>query len=59
MENLVDLRRLNRSVLEQAGVPQNQIHQVGPCELREDDFFSYRRERAGTGRQISFIGWLP
>ena len=56
----VDLRRLNRAILEQAGVPSRQIHQVGACtSCAKDDFFSYRREGKETGRQISFIGWQP
>jgi polyphenol oxidase len=54
----LDLRGLNRSILEKAGVPSDQIHQLGPCtSCAKDDFFSYRRERADTGRQVSFIGW--
>ena len=56
----LDLRSLNRAILERAGVPPDQIHQVGPCtSCAKDDFFSYRRERKETGRQISFIGWKP
>jgi polyphenol oxidase len=52
------LRRLNRAILEQAGVPSQQIYQVGPCtSCAPDEFFSYRREKKETGRQISFIGW--
>ena len=54
----LDLRRLNRAILEQAGVPSRQIFVVGPCtSCAAEDFFSYRRERKETGRQISFIGW--
>jgi hypothetical protein len=57
-KSFVDLSRLNRAILEDAGVPAGQIHQVGPCtSCAKDDFFSYRRERKETGRQISFIGW--
>lgn len=56
----LDLRQLNRSVLSQAGIPETNIFQIGPCtSCSPDDFFSYRRERSETGRQISFIGWLP
>jgi polyphenol oxidase len=52
------LRRLNRAILEQAGVRSKQIYQVGPCtSCAPDEFFSYRREKKETGRQISFIGW--
>ena len=54
----LDLRGLNRGILEQTGVPPDQIHQVGPCtSCAKDDFFSYRREGTPIGRQISFIGW--
>jgi len=57
-KSFVDLRRLNRAILEGAGVPAQRIFQLGPCtSCAKDDFFSYRRERAETGRQISFIGW--
>jgi YfiH family protein len=56
----VDLRRLNQKILERAGVPSNQIYLVGPCTAcAADDFFSYRRAGSETGRQISFVGWLP
>ena len=52
------LRSLNQAVLQRAGVPESQIFQIGPCtSCAADEFFSYRRERKETGRQISFIGW--
>ena len=57
-KSFVDLRRLNRGILESAGVPAQQISQIGPCTCcAPDEFFSYRREKKATGRQISFIGW--
>jgi len=57
-KTFLDLRHLNRLTLEQAGVPSQQIFDVGPCtSCAAEDFFSYRRERKETGRQISFIGW--
>ena len=57
-KTFVDLRALNRAILEDAGVPAGRIYQLGPCtSCAKDDFFSYRRERQETGRQISFIGW--
>jgi polyphenol oxidase len=57
-KTFVDLRRLNRLTLEQCGVRTKQIFDVGPCtSCATEDFFSYRRERKQTGRQISFIGW--
>lgn len=59
-KHFVDLRSLNRNVLEQAGIPSAAIFEIGPCtSCAADEFFSYRRERAETGRQLSFIGWLP
>jgi YfiH family protein len=55
----LDLKRLNRLLLEEAGVPSGQIVSVGPCtSCAADDFFSYRREKSETGRQLSFIGWM-
>lgn len=57
-KSFVDLRRLNRGVIESTGVPRRQISEIGPCTCcAADEFFSYRRERQETGRQISFIGW--
>jgi hypothetical protein len=59
-KRFVDLKRLNRSILEKAGVFPTRIFEIGPCtSCAADEFFSYRRERAETGRQLSFIGWLP
>jgi purine-nucleoside/S-methyl-5'-thioadenosine phosphorylase / adenosine deaminase len=56
----LDLRRLNRAIIEQAGVPTTKIFSIGPCtSCTPDEFFSYRRERKETGRQISFIGFQP
>jgi YfiH family protein len=55
----LDLRELNRLQLEEAGVPAQQVSQLGPCtSCAIEDFFSYRREGRETGRQMSFIGWL-
>ena len=56
-KEFLDLRELNRGILEDAGVPPAQISLVGPCTAcATEDFFSYRRERKETGRQLSFIG---
>lgn len=55
----LNLTLLNRLLLEEAGVPPAQIFPLGPCtSCVEEDFFSYRRERRETGRQLSFIGYL-
>lgn len=57
-KSFVDLRSLNRAILESAGVPSKQLFQIGPCtSCASDEFFSYRRARKETGRQISFVGW--
>lgn len=54
----LDLRALNGAILEGAGVPSNQIFEVGPCtSCSGEQFYSYRRARGETGRQMSFIGW--
>lgn len=55
----VDLRCLNRAMLNSAGVRSEKIFTVGPCtSCARDDFYSYRRERSETGRQMSVVGWL-
>lgn len=57
-KTFVDLKGLNAAILQSAGVPMEQIHQLGPCtSCTPSEFYSYRRERKETGRQISFIGW--
>jgi len=57
--HFLDLRGLNSLLLQEAGVPYAQIFDVGPCtSCAAGDFFSYRREKKETGRQIGFIGWL-
>jgi YfiH family protein len=58
-KRFLDLRALNRLILEDAGVSPAQIFEVGPCtSCAVEDFFSYRHEKKETGRQISFIGWV-
>lgn len=59
-KSFVNLSRLNRDIVRAAGVPGKQLFQVSPCTAcAPDQFFSYRRARGETGRQISFIGWQP
>lgn len=58
-KSYLDLRQLNRLILEKAGVAPGKLSEVGPCtSCAAGDFFSYRRERGETGRQISLIGSL-
>jgi YfiH family protein len=57
-KGMIDLRGLNARQLAEAGVPETQIAQVGPCTVcAAVDFHSYRREGAKAGRQISFVGF--
>ena len=60
----LNLRKLNRALLVDAGVPDQQISSVGPCTAcTPNEFFSHRRETKRqiprTGRQMSLIGWSP
>jgi YfiH family protein len=53
----LDLRAANRSQLRVAGLRAASIHLAPWCTFCEPDlFFSYRREGADTGRQLSLIG---
>jgi YfiH family protein len=54
----LDLRRLNQAILVQAGLPGESVYNIGPCtSCAATDYFSYRRQRGETGRQMSVIGW--
>jgi YfiH family protein len=52
--NHIDLSACNAYVLEQCGVPANNIWQMNRCTF-EDDFFSYRRDKGITGRMWAVI----
>ncbi len=51
----VDLRTATRLLLEAAGVPHVDV--LGPCTSCDARYHSYRRDGAGVGRQLSFVGW--
>ena len=52
----VDLWEANRLVLAAAGVPDSAIDAAPPCTMCEADrFFSFRRDGAGIGQQLSFV----
>jgi YfiH family protein len=54
----VDLRRLNRAILADAGIASERIFELGPCtKCAQDEYFSYRRTGQETGRQMSVVGW--
>jgi copper oxidase (laccase) domain-containing protein len=55
--HFLDLRLAVRLLLEAAGV--RSVQAVGPCTACTPSLASYRRDGAGAGRQLSFIGWTP
>jgi YfiH family protein len=52
---VLDLRAAARLLLEASGV--RSVTAVGPCTCCTPTLASYRRDGAGAGRQLSFIGW--
>ncbi|UCZ54197.1 peptidoglycan editing factor PgeF [Bacillus shivajii] len=53
----LDLKKLNKMLLVQAGVLQENIDVSSYCTSCEDTlFFSHRRDQGKTGRMLSFIG---
>ena len=53
---LLDLRLAARLLLEDAGV--RSVAVVGPCTACTPALASFRRDGAGAGRQLSFVGWV-
>jgi purine-nucleoside/S-methyl-5'-thioadenosine phosphorylase / adenosine deaminase len=52
------VRGINRRQLVAAGVPAANIASVDECtHCRADLYCSYRRDGAGAGRMISYVGW--
>jgi hypothetical protein len=57
-KGFLDLREINLTQFEHAGVPRAQMQLVGPCTFCDfSRFASYRREGSGASRQLSVIGW--
>jgi hypothetical protein len=55
----LDLREANRRQLIAAGLSPGRIHQVPECTAcRPADYHSYRRDGPGSGRMLSWIGWV-
>jgi YfiH family protein len=52
---MLDLRHAVELLLRRAGV--RQVATIGPCTRCVAEYCSYRRDGAGCGRQLSFIGW--
>ncbi len=53
----LDLRQAVSLLLRAAGVTDVAI--LGPCTVCGSGYHSFRRDGAGTGRQLSFVGWAP
>jgi YfiH family protein len=54
----LDLRVLAALALRAAGLDRRVIRTVGPCTAEHpESLHSYRRDGAGAGRQISYVGW--
>ncbi|MDM5328022.1 peptidoglycan editing factor PgeF [Neobacillus sp. CF12] len=54
----LDLRKMNKMILLNAGVPEKNIHISKLCSSCDHSiFFSHRRDQGKTGRMLSFIGW--
>jgi YfiH family protein len=54
----LDLRAVNRLLLERRGVPAEGIVQWGPCtRCAQDRYHSFRADPESAGRQVSWIGW--
>jgi YfiH family protein len=54
----LDLRAANRRQLERAGLRPESIHELVECtSCRPDLYPSYRRDGAGAGRMVSFVGF--
>jgi YfiH family protein len=54
----LDLRAINERQLVAAGIRPEHIEHVAECtRCRPDLYFSFRRDGAGAGRMISYIGW--
>lgn len=52
----LSLEKVNAHVLQESGIPGNQIHRSRLCTAcNNNDFFSYRRENGNTGRQAAVI----
>jgi YfiH family protein len=56
----LDLPELVRRLLERGGIPSARIDLVGGCTCAQPErFFSHRRDRGVTGRQLSAIALAP
>jgi hypothetical protein len=55
----LDLVQANRLLILAEGVPESNIYQLGLCTACHPDlFFSHRRDKGKTGRQIAVVGFV-
>ncbi len=55
----LDLRRIHRAVLVDAGIAPSRVYSHSSCTSCERErFFSHRRDRGATGRSGVIVGWL-
>jgi YfiH family protein len=52
----LDLTEANRAQLGDAGILQQRIHVARMCTVCREEFWSYRRDKQGAGRMLSFAG---
>ncbi len=56
-KTMLDLKEANRRLAHAAGVPEEQIDVLPLCtRCRPTEFHSYRRDKDGCGRLLSFVG---
>jgi YfiH family protein len=54
----LDMRAVVARDLRSAGLRQDRVHHVADCTAcRADLYHSYRRDGAGAGRMVNFVGW--
>lgn len=52
----LDLAAVNRTQLVEIGIPATQIEVAGLCTACRAEFWSFRRDKQGAGRMLSFAG---
>jgi len=54
----LDLKKLNKTLLLEKGIPEENISTSSYCSSCQDTlFYSHRRDQGKTGRMMAFIGW--
>ena len=53
---MLDLKRINFTQLNEAGVPADNVEVSDVCSICDENFHSYRRDGAASGRMLAVIG---